>query len=56
MTWPGDPSITLRRSSNLAAGDFELIALPIKLEGVDGAPVRAVLREISEAGEGRREL
>ena len=27
-------------------GDYELIALPIKLAGLDAAPVRAVLREI----------
>jgi len=26
-------------------GDYELIALPLKLEGLDAAPVRAVLRE-----------
>lgn len=26
------------------AGDYELIALPIKVKGADGAPVRAVLR------------
>ncbi|MBA5778289.1 arylformamidase [Stappia sp. F7233] len=27
------------------AGDYELIALPLKLEGLDAAPVRAVLRK-----------
>ncbi|NRG19966.1 arylformamidase [Rhizobiales bacterium] len=32
---------------NLAeSGDFELIALPLKLQGLDAAPVRAVLRTI----------
>jgi arylformamidase len=29
---------------NVAAGPYELIALPLKLVGADGAPVRAVLR------------
>ena len=29
------------------AGDYELIALPLKLEGLDGAPVRAILRDLS---------
>lgn len=28
------------------AGDYELIALPLPLEGLDAAPVRAVLREL----------
>lgn len=28
------------------AGDYELIALPLKLGGLDGSPVRAVLREL----------
>jgi len=27
-------------------GDYELIALPLKIEGADGSPVRAILREI----------
>lgn len=27
-------------------GEYELIALPLRLEGADGSPVRAVLREI----------
>jgi arylformamidase len=26
-------------------GEYELIALPLKLEGFDASPVRAVLRE-----------
>jgi len=30
--------------SEVAAGDYELIALPIKLKGSDGAPARVVLR------------
>jgi arylformamidase len=29
-----------------APGDYELIALPLKLEGLDASPVRAVLREL----------
>jgi arylformamidase len=29
------------------AGDYELIALPLKWEGVEAAPVRAVLRPLS---------
>lgn len=31
----------------VAAGDYELIALPLPLEGLDAAPVRAVLRELA---------
>lgn len=30
----------------VAAGDYELIALPMKLAGLDAAPVRAVLRDL----------
>jgi arylformamidase len=30
--------------SDVSAGDYELIALPVKLKGADGAPARAVLR------------
>ena len=30
--------------ADVAAGDYELIALPLKLAGLDAAPVRAVLR------------
>jgi len=30
----------------VAAGDYELIALPLKWQGVDASPVRAVLREL----------
>ncbi|HTS19283.1 MAG TPA: cyclase family protein [Verrucomicrobiae bacterium] len=32
--------------SEVAAGDYELIALPVKLKGADGAPARVVLREL----------
>jgi arylformamidase len=32
---------------HVAAGDYELIALPLALSGLDAAPVRAVLRTLS---------
>ena len=32
--------------TGVAAGDYELIALPLRLEGFDGSPVRAVLRTL----------
>lgn len=31
---------------DVAAGDYELIALPLKLLGLDASPVRAVLRAL----------
>lgn len=34
------------RLDDVPAGDYELIALPLKLAGVDAAPVRAALREL----------
>ena len=33
---------------NVPAGDYELIALPLKLAGMDASPVRAVLRSLTE--------
>lgn len=33
--------------ADVAPGDYELIALPIRLEGLDAAPVRAVLRSLA---------
>ena len=33
--------------SAVPAGDYELIALPIKLQGADGAPARVVLRSLT---------
>lgn len=33
---------------NVAEGEYELIALPLKIEGGDGSPVRAILRKWSE--------
>ncbi|MBA4541618.1 MULTISPECIES: arylformamidase [Thermoactinomyces] len=35
-------SVDLSRAD---AGDYELIALPLKLEGADGSPVRAILKK-----------
>jgi arylformamidase len=32
---------------DVPAGDYELIALPLKLAGLDAAPVRAVLRDLA---------
>jgi arylformamidase len=32
---------------DVPAGDYELIALPLPLEGLDASPVRAVLRELA---------
>ena len=32
---------------DVPAGDYELIALPLKLAGVDASPVRAVLRDLA---------
>ncbi len=32
---------------DVPAGDYELIALPLKLAGMDAAPVRAVLRDLT---------
>ena len=31
---------------DIAAGDYELIALPLKLAGLDASPVRAILRSL----------
>jgi arylformamidase len=35
-------------------GRYELIALPLKLAGLDASPVRAVLRALSDASAGGR--
>jgi arylformamidase len=32
--------------ADVMPGDYELIALPLKLRGLDAAPVRAVLRRL----------
>jgi arylformamidase len=32
---------------DVAEGDYELIALPLKIRGCDASPVRAVLRELA---------
>lgn len=34
---------------HVAPGDYELIALPLKLSGLDASPVRAVLRALKDA-------
>ena len=36
--------------SAVEAGDYELIALPLRMVGVDASPVRAVLRELPRLG------
>lgn len=37
--------------SQVAAGSFEMICLPLKLDGSDGAPARAILRPLGERPE-----
>lgn len=37
----------------VAAGDYELIALPLKLAGLDASPVRAILRPLTEKEDDR---
>jgi arylformamidase len=32
--------------AGVSPGDYELIALPLKLQGLDAAPLRAVLRQL----------
>ena len=32
--------------SGVAMGEYELIALPLKIKGADGGPARVVLREV----------
>jgi arylformamidase len=47
----GSANIAILESVTLVevpAGVYELFALPLKLVGADGAPVRAVLREVAE--------
>lgn len=34
--------------SGVSPGDYELIALPLKLKGADGSPARVVLRELND--------
>ena len=36
----------------IEGGEYELICLPLKIKGGDGAPVRAILRSREELGEG----
>ena len=35
--------------ANVSAGEYELICLPMKLAGVEGAPARVILRPLSNA-------
>jgi arylformamidase len=35
------------RLDDVPPGDYELIALPLRLMGADASPVRAVLRELT---------
>ncbi|MCA1025079.1 MULTISPECIES: arylformamidase [Cytobacillus] len=35
---------------DIAQGDYELIALPLRIEGGDGSPVRAVIRKLEGGG------
>ena len=35
--------------SGVPAGDYELIALPLRIVGGDSSPVRAILRELPAA-------
>ncbi|NQT73190.1 MAG: cyclase family protein [Chloroflexi bacterium] len=37
--------------SGVPSGDYELLCLPLKLKGADGAPARAFLRELNKKGE-----
>jgi arylformamidase len=41
--------------SRVSPGEYELIALPLRLEGADGSPVRAVLVERDGDGQERRD-
>jgi arylformamidase len=41
--------------SRVPDGCYELVALPMKLVGADGAPVRAILRDCSDNGQAIRE-
>jgi arylformamidase len=38
------------RLGSVPPGDYELIALPLKFAGLDGSPVRAILRSIQDSG------
>ena len=45
MIYDITPPITLR--TQVWPGDYELIALPLKLIGFDASPIRAILRTLS---------
>ena len=42
--------------ADVMPGDYELIALPLKLKGLDAAPVRAVLRRLNASMRSLREM
>ena len=45
--FPGDTSFQLKWTATRSSeGDYELIALPLKLMSADASPVRAILREL----------
>jgi kynurenine formamidase len=55
--WPGDAAFQADKTARLSIleglvlddvpeGDYEPIALPLKLVGVDASPVRAILRAL----------
>jgi arylformamidase len=37
--------------SNIAPGTYEMICLPLKIEGSDGAPARAILRSVASTAQ-----
>ena len=54
--WPGNPSVELVRTADVAKGldlstvepgDYEMICLPLRPVGADGAPARVLLRHRS---------
>ena len=58
--WPDNPPIVIQRAmaagiwiiegldlSAVRAGRYDMICLPVKLHGSDGAPARAILRPIT---------
>ena len=60
--WPDNPPIVLEAGiwiiegldlSPVSAGRYEMICLPVKLYGCDGAPARAILRPTGGPGTGR---
>lgn len=50
VRWHGMAILEGITLQSVAPGDYELIALPLKLSGLDASPVRAVLRSLDQAG------